>query len=416
MNNPSDHRLPLLPRVALLIETRVGPGRDMLRGVARYVRESGPWSLHLEARENQFTEGWEPKWLGDWKGHGIIARCDTRTMINAISRAKVPAVDVLGAAPDCPFPLVHVDDGAVAQLGAQHLLDRGFRRFGFVTRADELWSQKRLEAFSTAVGRYNCTCDVLQAPDFETMPEAWDDLIEQAVQWIQKQHKPLGLMLCSDRVGPLMTQACRQAGVAVPEEVAIIGVDNDEPLCAICDPPLTSVCPDHEAVGYQAAACLDRMMAGDMSHREPMFVPPRAVIIRQSSDVSAIGDPTVSAALSMIREHACNGLQVRDLQKYVPASRAKLQRRFRAITGRSIHDEIVRVQMRKAQELLRETDLPLRTIALKAGFKHQEYMGAVFKSRTGMTPGQYRRQFKSNGSSVSARPLNDGNGNASLRN
>ena len=103
-----------------------------------------------------------------------------------------------------------------------------------------------LAAFCAAVARYNCTCEVLQAPDFETMPEAWDDLIEQAVQWIQIQHKPLGLMLCSDRVGPLMTQACRQAGVAVPEEVAIIGVDNDEPLCAICDPPLTSVCPNHD--------------------------------------------------------------------------------------------------------------------------------------------------------------------------
>src|SRR5439155_22809276 len=178
LSKVSDPTRPQLPRVALLVETHVGPGRDMLRGIARYVRESGPWSLHLEAREQQFIEGWEPKWLNDWKGHGIIARCDTRAMVKAISRTKVPVVDVLGDARDCLFPLVHVDDAAVAQLAAQHLLDRGFRRFGFVTRADELWSQKRFEAFSAAVGRYNCTCEVLQAPDFETMPEAWDDLIE----------------------------------------------------------------------------------------------------------------------------------------------------------------------------------------------------------------------------------------------
>src|SRR5947207_5535900 len=190
----------------------------MLRGIARYVRESGPWSLHLEAREQQFIEGWEPKWLNDWKGHGIIARCDTRAMVNAMSRTRVPVVDVLGDASDCSFPLVHVDDAAVAQLAAQHLLDRGFRRFGFVARPNEPWSEKRLAAFCAAVARYNCTCEVLQAPDFETMPEAWDDLIDQAVQWSQKQHKPLGLMLCSHRVGPLVTEACTQARERVPED------------------------------------------------------------------------------------------------------------------------------------------------------------------------------------------------------
>ncbi len=383
-----------MPRVALLVETNVGPGRDMLRGIARYVRESGPWALHLEPREQQFVEGWEPRWLAGWRGHGIIARFDTRTIVKAVVKTGLPAVDVLGDAEDCHFPLVHVDDAAVARLAAQHLLDRGFRQFGFVARHPEPWSVNRLDAFITAVAKYNCPCDVLQAPDFDLIPEAWDELVEQAVQWIRRQPKPLGLMLCSDRVGPLMAQACRQAGVAVPEEVAMVSVDNDEPLCSICDPPLTSVCPNHEEVGYQAAACLERMMAGKPAHTEPLFVPPRTVVVRQSSDVSAIADSAVSAALSMIREHACNGLQVRDLAKYVPASRAMLQRRFRAITGRSIHEEIVRVQMRKAQELLRETDLPLRTIATKAGFKHQEYMGAVFKSRTGTTPGQYRRQAK----------------------
>lgn len=384
---------PTPPRVALFVETQVGPGRDILRGIARYVRESGPWALHHEPRTQQFVEGWEPKWLNHWKGQGVIARFETQTVLEAVKRAGVPAVDVLGDARNRHFPLVHVDDGAIARMAAQHLIERGFKQFGFVARANEPWSDRRLDAFRKAVGEQGYPCNVLEVSDFEGLTEAWDKFIEETAEWISKQPKPLGLMLCTDRIGPPVTQACRQAGVAVPEELAVVGVDNDEPLCEICDPPLTSVCPNHMEVGYQAAALLDRMMAGEAAPEEPFLLVPRMVVVRQSSDISAIEDPIISFALSMIREQACSGLQVRDIAEHVPVSRSVLQRRFRAVLGRSVHDEIVRVQMRKAQELLRETDLPLRTVAEKAGFKHQEYMGAVFKSRISMTPGQYRRQF-----------------------
>lgn len=385
----------VVPRVGLLVETQIGPGRDILRGIARYVRESGPWALHLEARPQIFVEGWEPKWMHKWKGQGIIARLDTRSTLSAVKRLGVPAVDVLGDMKDRPFPVVHVDDVAVAKLAAEHLLERGFRNFGFVAHANERWSDNRLDAFSKAVGAHGYKCTVLQADDLHEIPEAWDKFIENAAAWIRSQPKPLGLMLCNDGVGPLITQACRQAGIAVPEEVAIVGVDNDEPICAICDPPLTSVDPNHEEVGYQAAALLDRMMQGDAAPREPLLLKPRSVVVRQSSAVSAIEDPIISTAMSMIREHACNGLQARDVADRSPVSRSVLQRRFRSILGRSVHEEIVRVQLRKAEELLRDTDLPLRTVAEKAGFKHQEYMGAVFKTRMNMTPGQYRKRYQS---------------------
>lgn len=379
------------PRVAVLVETQIGPGRDILRGIARYVRESGPWALHLESRAEQFVEGWTPTWLRDWKGNGIIARFETLSIVSAVRHAGVPAVDVLGDARQRPFPLVHVDDTAIAQLAAEHLLERGFRQFGFVHRLNEPWSEKRLSAFTRVVGAQGCECRIFEVAGLE-LPEAWDEFIDRAEQWIREQPKPLGLMLCADPFGPPLTQACRQAGVAVPEEVAMIGVDNDEPLCTICDPPLTSVNPNHEEVGYQAASLLDRMMNGGGAPAESTLIKPRAVEIRQSTDVSAIEDPIVSSAMSMIRELACAGLQVSDVAARVPVSRSVLQRRFRAVLGRSVHEEIVRVQLRKAQELLCETDLPLRTVTEKAGFKHQEYMGAVFKARLGITPGQYRKR------------------------
>src|SRR5262249_51186652 len=147
----------------------------------------------------------------------------------------------------------------------------GFKQFGFVARAHEPWSDRRQSAFKEAVGKHGFECSILNVENIYEIEEAFTAFIDHAADWITKQPKPLGLMLCNDTFGPPMTQACRQAGVAVPEEVAIIGVDNDEPICAICDPPLTSVDPNHEEVGYQAAALLDRMMAGKDFPSAPTF-------------------------------------------------------------------------------------------------------------------------------------------------
>jgi LacI family transcriptional regulator len=385
---------PSQPRVGLLIASQVGAGRDILTGIARYVRENSPWALHLELRTQLFVQGWAPKWLERWQGQGIIARFETQHMMHAVERANVPAVDVLGILPNCPFPRVLVDDNAISVVAAEHLLQRGFRQFGFVARPDQSWSDRRMQAFQRAVAKHGHECVVLPAGDRDALPETWDQFIDDAAAWIKKQPKPFGLMLCYDRFGPPMLQACRRAGVTVPEEVAIIGVDNEEVICALCDPPLASVAANHDHVGYQAAALLHRLMNGEPCSTEPIYVQPRGVVVRQSSDIAAVEDPVVSTALSIIREQSCNGLQVKDVVERVPLSHSVLQKRFRAALGRSVHEEIVRVQLAKAQELLRETSLPIRTVAERAGFKHQEYMGAVFRARLNVTPRQFRRRHQ----------------------
>jgi len=384
---------PPQPRVGLLIATHLGVGRDTLMGIARYVRENGPWALHLEMR-TQYAESWVPKWLERWQGDGIIARFENEFLLKTVERAEVPAIDVLGTQRNCKFPRVLVDDTAIGQMAADHLLQRGFRQFAFVARPEEAWSDRRLDAFRNTVGTQGFECQVLPAGDRDQLPETWDAFIDQAARWLERLPKPMGLMLCCDRLGPPIMQACRRASINVPEEVAIIGVDNEEVVCAMCDPPLTSVCPNSERVGYQAAALLERMMAGEPWPTEPILVQPRTVIVRQSSDIAAVEDPVVSTALSLIRERSCNGLQVKDVVDRVPLSHSVLQKRFRAALGRSVHEEIVRVQLAKAQELLKETDMPIRTVAERAGFKHQEYMGAVFRARLNVTPRQFRRRHQ----------------------
>ena len=398
-NPPTD-----LPRVALFVETQTGVGRDTLRGIARYARESGPWALRHEPRTEQFHEGWSPSWLATWQGSGIIGRFGTDTMVAAVRKARLPTVDLLGQHSDGIFPQVYPDDVAIGRLAAEHLLERGFRNFGFIGWRNARWSDLRCTGFTAAVRERGCECSDFELATFENLSESWDNFLEQAARWIRGQPKPLGLMLCYDQIGPPVTQACREVGVAVPEEVAIVGVDNDEPICSICDPPLTSVCPNHEEAGYRAAARLDRLIGGEMPKSDslqPLVIPPRTIVVRQSSNVLAIDDPIISAALSMIREHACNGLQVSDVADRVPVSRSVLQRRFQAALKCSVHDEIVRVQLEKAQELLRESDLSIRTVAEKSGFRYSEYMAAVFKARLGQTPRQYRMRAQPAGKTVS---------------
>jgi LacI family transcriptional regulator len=198
-------------------------------------------------------------------------------------------------------------------------------------------------------------------------------------------------MACNDPRGQKVLEACRRSGVRVPEQVAVIGVDNDEPICAIADPPLSSVVPDHERVGYAAAALLDRVRAGEVGTGAAVFIPPVGVVTRQSSDVLALADREVAEAIGFIREHACLGLGVDEVCHKLALSRSTLQRRFRRLLGHTIHDEIIRARLQRAQELLAETDMPIAQVAIRCGFGHQEYLGAVFRARTGQTPAGYRR-------------------------
>jgi LacI family transcriptional regulator len=189
-----------------------------------------------------------------------------------------------------------------------------------------------------------------------------------------------------------LLEACRRAGIDVPDEVAVVGVDNDETLCEVCNPPLSSVNAGHQVVGYKAAAMLAGLMAGGEPPGQPLFVQPQGVVSRRSSEVLATKDRQVAAALKIIRENTGPGLSASKVIEQIPVSRSVLQRRFRKEIGRSIHDEIINARLNRARQLLAETELPLAEVAVRTGFKHQEYLGAVFKAHIGKTPAQYRRE------------------------
>jgi LacI family transcriptional regulator len=383
--------------VALIVETSLASGRDILTGVARYVREHGPWAIYHEPRS---LEEMVPRWLKNWKGDGIVARIQNKQIAKAVAEVGLPTVDVLGVVADCGFPLVHVDDAAIGTSGADHLLERGFTHFGFLSIERENWSQLRGAAFARRVAERGHVCETLTIARRSAKSGSWERYETELAAWIGRLPKPAGVMIASDQLGTALLEACRRAGATVPDDVGVIGVDNDEPLCLVSDPPLSSIWPNHAQVGYEAAKLLEAMIQGQPAPRQPVYLSPGHIVTRLSTNTLAVADRVVAAAARFIREHASDGINVEDVVRETAVCRSVLQRRFKDVFRRTIHDQIVTARLVRAKELLTETDLPLALIAEKSGFRHQEYMGAVFKQRLRTTPARYRIDSRQEGDSA----------------
>lgn len=339
-----------------------------------------------------------PRWLANWQGDGIIARIESRKLIEQIQSLGLPTIDLRGLHDLPGIPVIETNDHIVVHRAIDHLLERGFEHFAYCGFAGANYSERRMRYFRAQLAEAGYTSHVYEdasahrSADTTTI-EAKGLLHEDEIaRWIATLPKPVGLMACNDIRGQQILNACREIGAAVPDEVAVVGVDDDAVVCELCDPPLTSVAPHTEKIGYEAAAMLETMMAGRPPAADKTFIDPVGVVTRQSTDALAIADRQVAAAVRYIREHAVDGITVENVLEQTRLSRSTLERRFTKLLGRSPKTEILRVQLDRVKQLLRETDFTLPKIASFTGFKHPEYMCAMFKQKTGSTPGEYRRQ------------------------
>jgi LacI family transcriptional regulator len=375
------------PHVALIVETSIHYGRQILRGITRYLRSHQSWSVFLEQRELWTAP---PAWLRKWRGDGVICRKTTPELAEMLARAKVPLVDLNDCCDPVGAPRIESDHRAIGRLAAEHLLERGFAHFAFCGFNDQAFSIGRREGFVERLDERGQKCQLWESPWTGPQAQSWEREQAHIARWLSSLPLPVGLMACSDMRGQHVLDACQRLDRAVPEEVAVIGVDDDAVLCNLCHPPLSSVMPNPERVGYEAAALLDRLMSGEAAPREPLRIEPVGVQTRQSTDVLAIDDPAVASALRFIRERAFHGCSMKDVLKYAAMSRSLLERKFRQYLGHSPQAEIRSVQLKRVKQLLAESDLPLNEIAGLAGYAHPEYMSVVFKRETGQTPGQFR--------------------------
>jgi LacI family transcriptional regulator len=383
-----------IPHIALLVETSREYARGLLRGIAQYHHEHGPWSIYLAPHG---LDEPPPSWLKDWHGDGILCRMNSKRMAEAILATGIPAVDLRGAVPNTRVPFVGLNNRPIAQLGYDHLVQCGLKNFAFCgsPRGENPPQDYRCDFFVELVESNGKKCDVFLGQTIRGRKYSWEHEQERIANWIKKLRKPVGVMASNDDCGHQVLDACRRAGVSVPDEVAVIGVDNDSNLCNLCTPPLSSIDTNPSRVGYEAAALLMRLIRGEKPPHEPVLLGmPRGLVRRQSTDVLAVDDDDVVRALRYIREHACEGIRVSDVISQTKHSPSTLERRIKALLGRSVKSEITRVRLERVKLLLQESELKITQIAAKTGFAESKYLCQVFFTSEGMTPTNYRKQFR----------------------
>jgi LacI family transcriptional regulator len=378
-----------MKRVALIIETSRSYGRDLLRGVKRYAVEHGPWSLFTEIRD---LESSPPLWLKQWNGDGILVRSGNEAIASAVKRVGVPAIELRSTRRAGMFPFVGVDNELTGRMVADHFLDRGFRHYAVYALDTEEFFTTRRESFMEAVQARGFRCVQFQQAGKSERPRQWELQQTRLARWLEGLPKPTGVLACTDQLGCWLLDACARAEIRVPDDIAVVGVENDEALTSLSSPPLSSVQMDGERIGYEAAMQLDNLMNGHAPKNHRTYIPPLAVVTRQSSDIIAVDDPLLAMALRIIRTQAEKGLTVDELLKQVPISRSSLERNCRKILGRTPNEEINHCRIARVCELLRETDLSLSVIADRTGFQSAQYLVCLFKKMRGLTPGQYRSQ------------------------
>lgn len=379
---------PPMRHVALLIETSGSYGRGLLRGVSKYNRERGGWSTYFHPHGLGDPP---PSWLKNWHGDGILARIDTPEIAQLLQKSGVPVVNLRGTVAQLSFPYVGPDHDQIAKLAAEHLMERGLKNFAFCGKPAGVHPglDERGTTFAEVVHHAGGHCDVFPA-DCPLGEDNWEMEQERLARWLHSLPKPVGVMACNDERGLQVLDACRRCGAAVPDEIAVIGADNDEHLCDLSIPPLTSVDVNAENIGYTAAALLDEMMQGNQPPELEQRLAPRGIFTRLSTDTVASDDDEVNRALRYIRENSCQGLRVVDVLAFMGMSRASLQQRLKRIIGRTIHEEIERVRLSRVKELLLSPEMTIKQVARATGFSSVQYMTRVFRAALSETPARYR--------------------------
>ena len=379
-------------RIGLVFSYGLSYYRDIVRGVRAFAEARSHWSFTPIATEPEALGD-----LGPLELDGLIAHIFTRDLAEAIVRLRKPVVNVSGVLPDLQIPRVIADHEQVGRLAAEHFLDRGLRHFGFFGYTDHAFSKGREAGFRRVVERAGFGVSSYLSED-PLHPEPtglwrWDHGLRR---WLVGLPRPVGVLCSHDIQGVQLSEVCHSAGLRVPDEVALLGVDDDDLFCQVARPPLSSVALPGERIGFEAARMLEGLLSRRGRHARPraVLLPSPGVMTRHSSDVLAIADPDVAAAVRFIRARALGPIGVPNVLEAVAVSRRSLERRFRASLGRGLGEEICRVRMEKARGLLSGTEMPIAQVATRSGFSEAKHLSTVFRRETGLTPTEYRKSSR----------------------
>jgi LacI family transcriptional regulator len=419
-------------RVAILTPPDTPFSRRIQHGIVKYAYPARPWLLGRRGCTPRAVE-----WLRRWGADGIIGYFSDRAALDAALALRLPVINVSDRLPDALAPTVRFNDEMIGELAARHFLDRGFRSAGFVGYENFAFSVRRGQAFEAAMKAGGATafdaCRVGGGGPLDD-EESWSEVDDQIIVWLQSLQKPAAVFACGDALAGRVAEACRLASLRIPDVIALLGCDNDDLLCRMAQPGLSSVDLPVERVGYEAASLLDRLMENSRDERsvetatgvEPRDIdraagprtgaaapaspggeapalirlPPVGVVSRPSTEVLSIEDVDVAGAVRFIRDHAGENIGVREVVLAGRVDRRTLERRFRNSLQRTILEEIRRVRLESAKEMLANTDLPMPVVAQRSGFSDAKQLSLVFHEEVGTQPTSYRRQFRLHDSAI----------------
>lgn len=381
-------------RVALLFNANKIFDREVIAGIAEYLSSTrSSWDLFLEEDFRLRLPGIEK-----WQGDGIIADFDDPAVAAALAESKIPVVAVGGSyanPADYPrgVPYVATDNFKLIKLAYDHLIEAGLRHFALFSlpEAEEnRWGQEREKAFTALMQRERFDVEIFRG--LATSAQSWDEAVEQQIRWLHSLPKPVGIIAVTDARARQLMQACMLAGIAVPEQVALIGIDNDPLARMLTRIPLSSVIQGAQEMGRTAAHLLDQMLHGVRLNNTCILVPPAGINVLASSKHESTRHPYVMRACHFIRQYACQGIKTDQVADYVGISRSSLEAYFRRELGYSVHDQILRFRLEAATAILSNGDCNLVDVALKCGFTSSQYMHLVFKRELGCTPRAYQQR------------------------
>lgn len=373
--------------VAIVMEAATSFSRGVLAGVSQWMARQSGWFVRLDDRERQAPI---PSWLLRWSGDGIISGLPERALPAAWRGGRRPVIHVRPRLPADQLPGIYPDDDAAVRLAVSHFVEHGLRQFGVVPGASGMAG--RCETVVRHAEGAGCVVDVFAPPRAGIRLRRSSEPTQQALAaWLAGLRKPVGIVAADDVQALQILEVCREQGLLVPDEVAVAVIGDDDALCDLATPALTSVTHDRARIGREAARLLDEAMRAGKPLSAVLLVPPAGIMVRRSSDVLAVEDPDIRRAIKLIKARGCTDLSAEEVATTVGVSRRLLDRKFQRVMGRTIRDELQRTKITEAKRLLVETDHKLLTVSVRAGFTDAAQLCHVFKTAVGMSPMQYRK-------------------------
>ncbi len=332
-----------------------------------------------------------------WQPDGIIGMLETPELARACNRLGVPAVDIGDRLEHQPCVQICVDHRKVGEMAANYFLERRFRNFAFCGVKGTHFSQARHDSFVKILREADMQCPAAWFTMGAGVPQttvAWSQPDPKLARWLAKLSKPLALFVSNDQLALTVLSTCSEVNIRVPDDVAVLGVDDDELMCTMANPSLSSIPFPAKRVGYEAAAVLEAMMNGEAAPDEPVVLPPLPIVVRASTERLMVSDPDVMQAMALIRANIGRRFRIADIAENLGVTRRTLERKFRRELCSGIQDVVRRSRVEHARTLLRETDMTLCAIAAKCGFVNRSFMGVVFRRYTGLSPAAYRRHLR----------------------